>query len=119
MGDEILYREMKMRFGKYFEGAMGAEAIQKRLQTFDLVAESESLRETIHTGKGQRKTRALKRLKVVSAFLTTTNSPEGMVLDCVRVIPPDLRRWFSSTVAGSPRPTSTTSTVASSTGTTG
>src|SRR6476660_4091329 len=90
-GDEVLYREMKNRFGKYFEGAMGAEAIQKRLQTFDLVAESESLRETIHTGKGQRKTRALKRLKVVSAFLTTTNSPEGMVLDCVPVIPPDLR----------------------------
>ena len=91
MGDEILYREMKFRFGKYFEGSMGAEAIQKRLQTFDLDAEAESLRETIRTGKGQRKTRALKRLKVVSAFLTTTNSPEGMVLDCVPVIPPDLR----------------------------
>ena len=43
------------------------------------------------TGKGQRKTRALKRLKVVSAFLTTRNSPMGMVLDCVPVIPPDLR----------------------------
>ena len=76
-GDEILYREMKIRFGKYFEGAMGAEAIQKRLQTFDLEAEAESLRETIRTGKGQRKTRALKRLKVVSAFLTTRNSPDG------------------------------------------
>ncbi|MBA2698155.1 MAG: DNA-directed RNA polymerase subunit beta', partial [Nocardioidaceae bacterium] len=91
MGDEILYREMRLRFGQYFEGAMGAEAIQKRLQSFDLVAEAASLRETISTGKGQRKTRALKRLKVVSAFLTTTNSPEGMVLDCVPVIPPDLR----------------------------
>jgi DNA-directed RNA polymerase subunit beta' len=42
-------------------------------------------------GKGQKKTRALKRLKVVSAFLTTRNSPMGMVLDCVPVIPPDLR----------------------------
>ena len=91
MGDEILYREMKFRFGKYFEGSMGAEAIQRRLQSFDLEAEAASLRETIRTGKGQRKTRALKRLKVVSAFLTTTNSPEGMVLDCVPVIPPDLR----------------------------
>ena len=50
-----------------------------------------SLRETIQTGKGQRKTRALKRLKVVSAFLSTKNSPTGMVLDCVPVIPPDLR----------------------------
>jgi DNA-directed RNA polymerase subunit beta' len=90
-GDEVLYREMKLRFGKYFEGHMGAAAIQKRLESFDLKAEAESLRETIHTGKGQRKTRALKRLKVVSAFLTTTNSPKGMVLDCVPVIPPDLR----------------------------
>ncbi len=90
-GDEILYREMKARFGKYFEGYMGAEAIKKRLATFDLAAEAEVLREIIQTGKGQRKTRALKRLKVVSAFLSTTNSPLGMVLDAVPVIPPDLR----------------------------
>jgi DNA-directed RNA polymerase subunit beta' len=90
-GDEVLYREMKTRFGKYFAGSMGADAIQRRLQSFDLDAESISLRETIQTGKGQRKTRALKRLKVVSAFLTTKNSPTGMVLDCVPVIPPDLR----------------------------
>ena len=90
-GDEILYREMKNRFGKYFEGSMGANAIQKRLETFDLEAEAASLKETIQTGKGQRKTRALKRLKVVSAFLTTKNAPTGMVLDCVPVIPPDLR----------------------------
>ncbi len=90
-GDEVLYREMKNRFGKYFAGSMGADAIQKRLQTFDLEAEATSLKETIQTGKGQRKTRALKRLKVVSAFLSTKNSPTGMVLDCVPVIPPDLR----------------------------
>src|SRR4051812_40728800 len=90
-GDEILYREMRDRFGIYFEGGMGAAAIQRRLESFDLEAEAASLRETIRSGKGQRKTRALKRLKVVSAFLTTRNSPMGMVLDCVPVIPPDLR----------------------------
>ena len=90
-GDEILYREMRDRYGRWFDGGMGAAAIQKRLQTFDLEAEAESLRETIATGKGQRKARALKRLKVVSAFLNTTNSPLGMVLDAVPVIPPDLR----------------------------
>jgi len=90
-GDEILYREMRDRFGLYFEGGMGAAAIQKRLETFDLDAESELLREIIATGKGQRKTRALKRLKVVSAFQTTTNKPAGMVLDAIPVIPPDLR----------------------------
>ena len=90
-GDEILYREMKSRFGKYFEGSMGAEAIKRRLHDFDLAAESEKLREIIKTGRGQKKTRALKRLKVVQAFLESGNSPEGMVLDCVPVIPPDLR----------------------------
>ncbi|HST71012.1 MAG TPA: DNA-directed RNA polymerase subunit beta', partial [Kocuria rosea] len=90
-GDEALYRQMVDRYGMYFEGSMGAEAIKKRLETFDLEAEAESLRETIATGKGQRKTRALKRLKVVNAFLTTDNSPLGMVLDAVPVIPPELR----------------------------
>ncbi|PMC76257.1 MULTISPECIES: DNA-directed RNA polymerase subunit beta' [unclassified Brachybacterium] len=90
-GDEQLYRAMKLRYGTYFEGGMGAEAIQRRLQDFDLEAEAVALRETIASGKGQKKARALKRLKVVSAFLTTTNSPTGMVLDAVPVIPPDLR----------------------------
>ena len=90
-GDEILYREMRDRFGLYFEGGMGAAAIQKRLESFDLDAEAILLREIIDTGKGQRKTRALKRLKVVNAFQTTTNSATAMVLDCVPVIPPDLR----------------------------
>ncbi|MEU0313973.1 DNA-directed RNA polymerase subunit beta' [Nocardioides sp. NPDC006273] len=91
MGDELLYREMKTWFGKYFEGHMGATAIQKRLEDFDIEAEVENLRETIATGKGQRKVRALKRLKVVDAFRKTGNQPTGMVLDAVPVIPPDLR----------------------------
>ncbi|MFE5775757.1 DNA-directed RNA polymerase subunit beta' [Brachybacterium sp. NPDC056505] len=90
-GDEQLYRAMKLRYGTYFEGGMGAEAIQQRLRDFDLEAEAASLREIIANGKGQKKARALKRLKVVTAFRSTTNSPEGMVLDCVPVIPPDLR----------------------------
>lgn len=91
MGDELLYREMKNWFGKYFEGYMGATAIQKRLETFDVEAEVENLRDVIANGKGQRKVRALKRLKVVDAFRKTNNSPLGMVLDAVPVIPPDLR----------------------------
>ena len=90
-GDEALYRSMIDKYGLYFEGAMGAEAIKKRLETFDLEAEAEALKEVIQTGKGQKKTRALKRLKVVNAFLTTNNSPLGMVLDVVPVIPPELR----------------------------
>ena len=90
-GDVDLWREMEDRYGDYFEGCMGAEAIKKRLQDFDLEAASKQLREEIDTGTGQRKARALKRLKVVNAFLTTGNKPEAMVLDVIPVIPPDLR----------------------------
>jgi DNA-directed RNA polymerase subunit beta' len=89
--DELLYRELRDRFGDYFTGGMGAESIKALIENMDLDAEAEDLRETIRSGKGQRKIRALKRLKVVAAFLNTTNSPLGMVLDCVPVIPPDLR----------------------------
>ncbi|MGA0078882.1 MAG: DNA-directed RNA polymerase subunit beta', partial [Candidatus Nanopelagicales bacterium] len=70
---------------------MGAAAIKRRLETFDLEGEAERLREVIATGKGQKKSRALKRLKVINAFLGTTNHPEAMVLDAIPVIPPDLR----------------------------
>jgi DNA-directed RNA polymerase subunit beta' len=90
-GDVDLWREMEDRYGDYFEGCMGAEAIKKRLQDFDLEGSSKELREEIETGSGQRKARALKRLKVVNAFLTTGNKPEAMVLDAIPVIPPDLR----------------------------
>ncbi|MEV4618633.1 DNA-directed RNA polymerase subunit beta' [Asanoa sp. NPDC049573] len=89
--DELLYRELRDRFGEYFTGGMGAEAIKSLLENMDLDAEANLLREIIRSGKGQRKIRALKRLKVVAAFLNTRNSPLGMVLDCVPVIPPDLR----------------------------
>ncbi|MBM7365912.1 DNA-directed RNA polymerase subunit beta' [Gordonia hydrophobica] len=89
--DERLYRELEDRFGEYFTGSMGAEAIKKLLESFDIEAEAESLRETIRTGKGQKKLRALKRLKVVAAFQQSGNSPQAMVLDAVPVIPPELR----------------------------
>ncbi|ETA66430.1 DNA-directed RNA polymerase subunit beta' [Haloechinothrix halophila] len=89
--DELLYRELYDRYGEYFTGGMGAGAIQKLCSEFDVDAEAEGLRDVIRNGKGQKKLRALKRLKVVSAFQSTGNDPRGMVLDAVPVIPPDLR----------------------------
>ncbi|WP_022883001.1 DNA-directed RNA polymerase subunit beta' [Gryllotalpicola ginsengisoli] len=85
------FNELVDRYGLYFEAHMGAEAIKRRLQDFDLQAEAESLREQIATGKGQKKIRAIKRLRVVNSFLQTGNSPAAMVLDVVPVIPPELR----------------------------
>ncbi|MCX2934919.1 DNA-directed RNA polymerase subunit beta' [Mycobacterium sp. CVI_P3] len=89
--DENLYRELVDRYGEYFQGSMGAESIQKLIENFDIDAEAENLREVIRNGKGQKKLRALKRLKVVAAFQQSGNSPMGMVLDAVPVIPPELR----------------------------
>ncbi|WP_115727857.1 DNA-directed RNA polymerase subunit beta' [Actinomyces culturomici] len=91
IGDERLYRAMVARYGTYFKGDMGAAAIQKRLETFDLEAEVEALRQTIASDSGPRKARAIKRLKVINAFVITGNSPASMVLTKIPVIPPDLR----------------------------
>jgi DNA-directed RNA polymerase subunit beta' len=89
--EDAVFHDLQDRFGLYFEAFMGAEAIQKRLQDFDLEAESELLHDQIANGKGQKKIRAIKRLRVVNSFLQTGNSPAAMVLEVVPVIPPELR----------------------------
>src|SRR5438309_1146645 len=95
--DEATFRELKERFGssygfgEYFRGGMGAEAIRDLLQQVDLEAERIELEDQVKTGKGQKQARAVKRLKVVSAFIQSGNKPEMMVLDAVPVIPPELR----------------------------
>ena len=89
--DEGIYTELVDRYEDYFTGGMGAEAIQTLIRNFDLAKEAEELREIIRDGKGQKKMRALKRLKVVTAFLQSGNDPAAMVLDCIPVIPPELR----------------------------
>ena len=95
--DETTFRELKERFGspygfgEYFRGGMGAEAIRDLLQQVDLEQERVELEDQVKTGKGQKQARAVKRLKVVSAFIQSGNKPEMMVLDAVPVIPPELR----------------------------
>ncbi len=91
VSDEMLFREMRERYGDYFRGGMGAEAMREMLANVDLETEGTELREAIRSSKGQKRQRATKRLKVVSAFLDTDNDPTAMVLGCIPVIPPDLR----------------------------
>src|SRR4029079_14582060 len=45
----------------------------------------------IKTSKGQKQARAIKRLKVVEAFIKSQNRPEWMILEAIPVIPPELR----------------------------
>ncbi|GFP27331.1 DNA-directed RNA polymerase subunit beta' [Candidatus Hakubella thermalkaliphila] len=91
ISDERLFKEMKERFGNYFDGGMGAEAIKKLLSQMDCPAESQRLRKIIRESTGQKRSRAIKRLKVVSAFNHSTNNPQNMILEVIPVIPPDLR----------------------------
>ncbi|HKH76910.1 MAG TPA: DNA-directed RNA polymerase subunit beta', partial [Rubrobacteraceae bacterium] len=95
--DEELFREMKDRFGDeygygvYFRGGMGAEAIRDLIIQVDLEDEAADLRATVNDSRGQKRQKAIKRLKVVDAFRTSDNKPEWMVMDAVPVLPPDLR----------------------------
>ena len=70
---------------------MGAEAVRDLLDAMDLEEAAEELRDTIANGKGQKRAKAIKRLKVVDAFLKSDNKPSDMILDVIPVIPPDLR----------------------------
>ncbi|MEJ5253908.1 MAG: DNA-directed RNA polymerase subunit beta' [Acidimicrobiales bacterium] len=101
--DEMLWRELTERYGEYFEGGMGADAIARLIDRIDLDEEEQKLRAAIDPQDGQRplsaqrKQKAIKRLKIVSAFNRRDehgrriNDPRAMILDVVPVIPPELR----------------------------
>jgi len=101
--DEMLWRELEDRYGDYFEGGMGADAIKQLIDRIDLDEEEVKLRAAIDPEEGkkplsaQRKQKAIKRLKIVAAFNrrdehgNRVNDPRAMILDVVPVIPPDLR----------------------------
>ena len=126
--DEMLWRELKDRYGEYFDGGMGADVLKQLINRIDLDEEEVKLKDQIDLSTGgrplsaQRKQKAIKRLKIVTAFNRrddhARNTDFAMDQDVVPVIPPELRPRTSSTAAASPRPTSTTCTAGSSTATT-
>ncbi|MBP3431545.1 MAG: DNA-directed RNA polymerase subunit beta' [Clostridia bacterium] len=86
------YREAMEKYGYgSFDAGMGAEAVKVLLSHVDLEKESADLKEEVKTAKGQRKIKAAKKLDVVESFRKSGNNPTWMVLDCLPVIPPDLR----------------------------
>jgi DNA-directed RNA polymerase subunit beta' len=101
--DEVLYREMEFRYGEYFEGGMGADAILQLIDRMDLDEEERVMREMIDAKDGrkplsaQRHAKFLKRLAIVQSFNRRDdqgrrlNDPRAMILEAVPVIPPDLR----------------------------
>ena len=70
---------------------MGAEAILSLISRMDLVATGEQLKEEVATTAGQRRKKAMKRLRVVDGLSKSTNSPTWMFFRALPVLPPDLR----------------------------
>ena len=101
--DEELWREMEERYSDMFSGGMGAAVIATLIDSVDLDEEERKLRDQLDPPEGQkrlsqqREQKAIKRLKIVSAFNRRdqhgrrVNDPRAMILDAVPVIPPELR----------------------------
>jgi DNA-directed RNA polymerase subunit beta' len=89
--DELL--EAQDQYGEdAFTAGIGAEAIQKLLESLDLAGEKVALLEELATTKSELKPKKIiKRLKVIESFLDSGNKPEWMILNVVPVIPPELR----------------------------
>jgi DNA-directed RNA polymerase subunit beta' len=85
------YRDFQERFGRAFKAGIGAEAVRELLSRIDLQSEMYRLREESKSSSGQRKQKAIKRLKVVEDFRKSNSSPTWMVLEVLPVIPPELR----------------------------
>ena len=85
------YQDARDKYGNKFRAGMGAEAIKELLLAVDVEAEYQELSEQMDVATGQKRARIIKRLEVVEAFRESGNSPAWMVMDCIPVIPPDLR----------------------------
>ncbi|MCR1901099.1 DNA-directed RNA polymerase subunit beta' [Ligilactobacillus apodemi] len=85
------YREKREEYGDRFKAAMGAEAIRTLLRDVDLEKECAELKEELKEATGQKRTRAVRRLDILEAFLNSGNHADWMVMDAIPVIPPDLR----------------------------
>src|SRR5574339_171682 len=89
---EARYRKVVEEFGGKFVAEMGAEAIRKLLKAIDVTKLCEDLRQEMRDANSEvRRKKMAKRLKVLSAFKSSGNRPEWMVLEVIPVIPPDLR----------------------------
>ncbi|MGI5848638.1 MAG: DNA-directed RNA polymerase subunit beta' [Christensenellales bacterium] len=85
-------RECQEKYGDdAFVAKMGAEGVKDLLRQIDLVKSSKELKKELDTCTGQKRVRAIKRLEVIEAFRQSGNKPEWIILDCIPIIPPELR----------------------------
>ncbi len=85
-------RESQEKYGDdSFTAKMGAEGIKDLLRDIDLDKTAKELKKELTSCSGQKRVRAIKRLEVIEAFRQSGNKPEWIILDCIPIIPPELR----------------------------
>ena len=77
--------------GRLFNAGMGAEAVRDIISRMDLEELARSLHVEVRTSSGQRRKKAIKRLRLIEAFRRSGTRPDWMILSVLPVIPPDLR----------------------------
>ncbi|TLY72950.1 MAG: DNA-directed RNA polymerase subunit beta', partial [Gammaproteobacteria bacterium] len=90
------YRVLDERYNqagraRLFSAGMGAEAIREIISRMDLEGLARSLHVEVRTSSGQRRKKAIKRLRLIEAFRRSGTRPDWMILSVLPVIPPDLR----------------------------
>ncbi len=89
---EVERQEAVAKFGETFKAEMGAGAIRQALAEIDLTQLMKDLEDQIETTRSkQTRSKITKRMKIVEGFRSSDSKPEWMILDCLPVIPPDLR----------------------------
>ncbi len=88
---ETRFRELNSRFGHVFVARMGAEAVLDILREMNLEELRETLLEEMQSTSGQRRKKAIKRLRVVEAFRKSGNRIDWLILKVLPVLPPELR----------------------------
>ncbi|MBT3539081.1 DNA-directed RNA polymerase subunit beta', partial [Candidatus Parcubacteria bacterium] len=88
---EARYQELSLRYGHLFEAGIGAEAIRGLLERLNLPETIERLDKEIIKGKGAKRERLMRRVKLLKSLYKNDIRPEWMVMTNIPVIPPDLR----------------------------
>jgi DNA-directed RNA polymerase subunit beta' len=96
--DALNFRELDRKYGsgvrggaRLFGAGMGAEAVRELIVRMDLDELGQRLHGEVRTSSGQRRKKAIKRLRLIEAFRRSGNRPEWMIMSVLPVIPPDLR----------------------------
>jgi DNA-directed RNA polymerase subunit beta' len=88
---ELMYHDLSLRYGAIVKVGIGAEAIKDLLESLDLQAGIEVLKEEVKTVSALNKRKVVRRLKLYTDLIAANIDPRWLVLGRLPVIPPDLR----------------------------